>query len=109
MSISRHQVDQILYEFDREFQVSYVNFCRANELADSQLIITLEKNLERKTFAFLQPQFNDVDRNLVASRGLYIAAIKISPVAPNKVEVGDIEGGFAYFSARSVRNITPMA
>lgn len=107
MSISRQTIDQYLYEFDDQYEVSYVNFSRANELTDAQLIITLEKNSERITFAFSQPQFSDVDRNLVASHGLYIAAIKSSPMAPNRIEVGDSEGGFAYFSARNFSNITP--
>ena len=89
--------------------MSYVNFSRASDLADAQLILTLERGCERKTFAFSQPHFNDVDKNLVASKGLYIAAIKSSPLAPNRVEVGDIDGGFAYFTAKNVKNITPMA
>ncbi len=109
MSISRQTLDQHLFEFDQSYQVSYVNFSRGTELADAQLILTLERGCERKTFAFSQPHFNDVDKNLVASKGLYIAAVKSSPLAPNRVEVGDLEGGFAYFSAKNVKNITPMA
>jgi hypothetical protein len=109
MSISRQTLDQYLFEFDQSYEVSYVNFSRATELADAQLILTLERECERKTFAFSQPHFNDVDKNLVASKGLYIAAVKSSPLAPNRVEVGDLEGGFVYFSAKNVKNITPMA
>ncbi len=109
MSISRQTVDQYLYEFDQGYQVTYVNYSRANELTDSQLVLTLERGCERKTFAFAQPHFSDVDKNLIASHGLYIAAIKSSPLAPNRVEVGDIEGGFSYFSAKNVKNITPTA
>ena len=109
MSASRQTLDQYLYEFDQGYVVSYVNYCRASELADAQMILTLERGCERKTFAFSQPQFADVDKNLVASHGIYIASIKSSPLSPVRVEVGDIEGGFAYFTARNVRNITPAA
>ncbi|MAY15058.1 MULTISPECIES: hypothetical protein [Oceanospirillaceae] len=109
MSISRQTLDQYLYEFDQAYRVTYVNYSRANELTDAQLILTLERGCERKTFAFSQPHFNDVDKNLIACHGLYIAAIKSSPLAPNRVEVGDIEGGFSYFTAKNVKNITPTA
>ena len=109
MSISRQTENQNLYEFDHDYQVTYVNFSRGNELADAQLIMTLERGAERKTFTFSRPQFHDVDKNLVTSHGIYIAAIKGSPLSPNRVEVGDIDGGFAYFTAKSVRNITPTA
>lgn len=109
MSFSRQTLDQYLYELDQGYKVTYVNYSRANELTDAQLLLTLERGCERKTFAFSQPQFCDVDKNLVSSHGLYIAAIKSSPLSPNRVEVGDIEGGFAYFTARNVKNITPTA
>lgn len=109
MSISRQSLDQYLYEFDQSYRVTYVNYSRANELSDAQLILTLERDCERKTFAFSKPHFNDVDKNLVACHGLYIAAIKSSPLSPNRVEVGDAEGGFAYFTAKNVKNITPTA
>ncbi|QQD20800.1 hypothetical protein [Venatoribacter cucullus] len=109
MSTSRQTLDQYLYEFDQGYEVSYVNYSRASELADAQLIMTLERGCERKTFAFTQPQFCDVDKNLVASHGVYIASLKSSPLSPVRVEVGDVEGGFAYFTARTVRNITPTA
>ena len=52
MSISRQQVGRFLYEFDEDYQVTYVNFSRANELADAQLIMTLERGCERQSFAF---------------------------------------------------------
>ncbi len=109
MSISRQKVSQYLFEFDESFRVSYVNFSRATELADAQLILTLERGCERKTFAFSQPHFNDVDKNLVSSKGLYVAAVRSSALAPNRVEVGDSETGIAYFTAKNVKNITPMA
>ena len=48
MSISRQTVDQYLYEFDQGYQVTYVNYSRANELTDSQLVLTLERGCERK-------------------------------------------------------------
>lgn len=107
MSTSRQTLEHFLYEFDRDYRVSYVNFCRASDLTDAQLVITMERGSDRKTFAFTQPLFNDIDKNLVSSRGLYIAAVKSSPVAPNRVEVGDADGNFVYFTARTVKNITP--
>lgn len=109
MSTSRQTLEHYLYEFDQGYQVSYVNYSRPSELADAQLVLTLERGCERKTFAFQQPQFADVDKNLVTSHGVYIASLKSSPLSPARIEVGDIEGGFAYFTARSVRNITPTA
>ncbi len=108
MSTSRKLLDQYLFVFDREYQVSYVSYSRANELVDAQLILTLEKGDERKTFAFNQPQFVDIDKNLVTSHGIYIASLKGASSA-SRIEVGDVEGGFAYFSAKNVRNITPTA
>lgn len=109
MSTSRQVVDSRLFEFDQGYHVSYVNYSRANDLCDGQLLMTLMRDCERRTFVFTQPQFHDVDKNLVTSRGLYIVAIKSSLLGPNRVEVCDIEGGFAYFSAKRVREITPMA
>lgn len=109
MSTSRQTLDQYLYEFDQGYQVSYVNYSRASDLVDAQLILTLERGCERKTFTFQQPQFMDTDKNLVTSHGVYIASLKTTATAAARVEVGDIEGGFAYFIARSVRNITPTA
>lgn len=109
MSISRQQVGRFLYEFEDEYQVTYVNFFRANELADAQLIMTLERGCERQTFAFSQPHFSDIDKNLITSKGVYVASLKNSPLSPHRVEVGDLEGGFAYFTAKNVKNITPTA
>ena len=109
MSVSRQQVGRFLYEFDDEYQVTYVNFSRANELADAQLIMTLERGCERQTLAFSQPHFNDIDKNLITSKGIYVASLKSSPLSPHRVEVGDLDGGFAYFSAKNVKNITPTA
>jgi hypothetical protein len=109
MSISRQQVGRFLYEFDEGYQVTYVNFSRANELADAQLIMTLERGCERQTLAFSQPHFNDIDKNLITSKGIYVASLKSSPLSPHRVEVGDLDGGFAYFSAKNVKNITPTA
>ena len=109
MSVSRQQVGRFLYEFDEGYQVTYVNFSRANELADAQLIMTLERGCERQTLAFSQPHFNDIDKNLITSKGIYVASLKSSPLSPHRVEVGDLDGGFAYFSAKNVKNITPTA
>lgn len=109
MSISRQQVGRFLYEFEEEYQVTYVNFSRANELADAQLIMTLERGCERQTFSFSQPHFNDIEKNLITSKGVYVASLKSSPLSPHRVEVGDLEGGFAYFTAKNVKNITPTA
>ncbi|MGK0248729.1 MAG: hypothetical protein ACI910_001462 [Oleispira sp.] len=109
MSISRQQVGRFLYEFEEDYQVTYVNFSRANELADAQLIMTIERGGERQTFAFSQPHFNDIDKSLITSKGVYIASLKNSPLSPHRVEVGDFEGGFVYFTAKNVKNITPTA
>ncbi|MBE0482368.1 MAG: hypothetical protein IBX52_02600 [Bacterioplanes sp.] len=109
MSTSRQVVDNRLFEFDQGYHVSYVNYSRANEICDGQLLLTLSRACERRTFVFTNPQFHDVDKNLVTSRGLYISAIKSSLLGPNRVEVGDIDGGFAYFSAKRVKEITPSA
>lgn len=109
MSISRQITEQSLYEFDSSYQICYVNYSRANDLADAQLLITLEKAGERKTFSFIEPVFADIDKNIVTCHGIYIAALKSSPVSPARIEVGDVEGGFPYFTARSMRNITPTA
>ncbi|MBL4797257.1 MAG: hypothetical protein JKY50_20145 [Oleispira sp.] len=109
MNISRQQVGRFLYEFDEKYQVTYVNFSRANELADAQLIMTLESGCERQTFAFSQPHFNDIEKNLITSKGIYVASLKSSPLSPHRVEIGDAEGGFVYFTAKNVKNITPTA
>lgn len=109
MSISRQEVGRYLYEFEAEYQVTYVNFSRGNELADAQLLLTLEREGERQTLAFSQPHFNDIEKNLITSKGLYVASLKSSPLSPHRVEVGDLEGEFAYFTAKNVKNITPIA
>jgi hypothetical protein len=109
MSLSKQQQGQVLFQFDASYEVSYVNYYRGNELADPQLIITLEKGAERQTFAFTNPHFNDVDRNLISAKGLYVAAVKQNPFGQNQVEVGDLKDGLAYFTARNVKNITPTA
>jgi hypothetical protein len=109
MSISRQQVGRFLYAFVDEYTGTYVNFSSANELADAQLIMTLERGCERQTFAFSQPHFNDIERNLITSKGVYVASLKNTPLSPHRVEVGDLEGGFAYFTAKNVKNITPTA
>ena len=44
MSLSKQQSAQILFQFDSTFEVSYVNYYRGNELADPQLIVTLERD-----------------------------------------------------------------
>src|SRR5690606_26488952 len=106
---SRQTLDQYLYEFDQGYEVSYVNYSRASELADAQLIMTLERGCERKTFAFTQPQFCDVDKNLVASHGVYIASLKRSPLSPLSVEVCYVNDVFPKFTAPMFRNITPTS
>lgn len=109
MSESRQEVSRYLYEFEAEYRVTYVNFSRANELADAQLLLTLERKGERQTLAFSQPHFNDIEKNLVTSKGLYVASLKSSPLSPHRIEVGDLDGCFAYFTAKNVKNITPTA
>jgi len=109
MSLSNQQTSQILFQFDDSFEVSYVNYYRGNELADPQLVVTLERGRDRQTFAFMHPHFNDVDRNLISAQGLYISSVKQSPFGQNQVEVGDLKDGIAYFTARCVKNITPTA
>lgn len=105
MNLSRHATQHFLYEFDQGYEVSYINYSPRNEQLESQLIVTLERDHERKTFAFYQPEFADIEKNLITSQGIYIAAI----TRANKeiIEVGDTAGGFVYFSAQRVRNITP--
>lgn len=71
--------------------------------------MTIERGCERQTFAFSQPHFNDIEKNLITAKGVYVASLKNSPLSPHRVEVGDIEGGFAYFTAKNVKNITPTA
>lgn len=107
MSVINKQEKRSLYKFDASFLVSYVNFSRLPDLSESKLIMTLERGCERNTFAFLDPHFNEVDRNLVCSSGVYIAMSKPSAFGQSRVEVGDLKGGFAYFTARSFYNITP--
>lgn len=107
MGVSKQTNNQYLFKFDQEFKVSYVNYCRANDLVDAQLVITLEKNDRRQTFSFLCPHFSDIDKNLLSAEGIYIANIKESPFSQPRIEVGDLEGGFCYFSAKNVKNITP--
>lgn len=109
MSVSRQKLGRALYEFDESYQVTYVNYCRANELTDAQLIMTLERGNERQTLAFSQPHFSETDKNLITSKGIYVVNLKSSPLSPHRVEVGDLEGNFPYFSAKNVKNITPTA
>lgn len=109
MSKSQQLIEHSLYEFESSYQISYVNYSRTSELVDAQFILTLECAGERKTFAFSQPEFQDVDQNLIMHRGIYIASIKQSALSMARIEVGDLEGGFAYFTAANVRNITPAA
>lgn len=103
MNLSQRLSGQYLYEFDQGFEVSYINYSPSLEGLEAQLLVTLERGRERRTFAFYQPYFNDVEKNIVTSDGIYIAANAHS----GEVEVGDIAGGFAYFTAKRIRNITP--
>lgn len=111
MNLSRQSqaVNGMLYEFDSDYQVSYVNYCRQSSLADAMLILTLEKGNERKTFSFTCPEFSDIDKNLVACRGLYVSSVKDPNTRGQRIEVGDGTGCFVYFCARNVKNITPTA
>lgn len=109
MGLSKQTTSQYLFKFDESYQVAYVNYFRGNELADPQLLVTLEKGCQRQTFAFTYPHFSDVDKNLISSKGLYIANVKASPFSQPQIEVGDLEAGFVYFTARRVKNITPTA
>lgn len=107
MSVKSQKQDHCLYSFEKDYRISYVSFSRMTELTDAQLLITLEKDYIRRTFAFSQPHFNDVDKNLVSSQGIYITTVRDSPLSPNRIEVGDLETACAYFSAKNVREITP--
>lgn len=109
MNKSHQLIEHFLYEFESSFQISYVNYSRTSEMTPSQFLVTLERDGERKTFAFGQPEFKDVEKNLIMHNGIYIATLKNSRFSPARIEVGDVEGGFAYFTASSVRNITPAA
>jgi hypothetical protein len=109
MSLSKQQSAQVLFQFDASFEVSYVNYYRGNDLADPQLVVTLERDSERQSFAFMHPHFNDVDRNLISAQGLAISSVKLSPFGQNQIEVADLKDGMVYFTARIVKNITPTA
>ncbi|MEH6345851.1 MAG: hypothetical protein V7785_12245 [Bermanella sp.] len=109
MSLSKQQSAQVLFQFDESFEVSYVNYYRGNELADPQLVVTLERESERQTFSFLHPHFNDVDRNLISAQGLAVSSVKQSPFGQNQIEVSDLKDNMVYFTARLVKNITPTA
>ena len=109
MGVKNKQYSRYLFKFDATYVVSYVNFSRLPDLSESKLIMTLEKDCTRKTFVFTNPHFNEVDRNLVASSGIYIASIKSPHSKQSRIEVGDMKGSFAYFSARSFDDITPTA
>lgn len=103
MKLGRQISEKYLYEFDQGYEVSYINYSPRQEQLESQLIVTLERGRERRTFAFYQPEFADIEKNLITSDGIYIAGQANS----THVEVGDIQGGFAYFTAKTVRDITP--
>lgn len=107
MNVSRHSLERFLYEFDQGYEVSYINYNPGQALAESQLILTFERDNERRTFAFSMPCFADLDKNLITSQGIYIATLRAMSVSSARIEVGDIQGGFAYFTARSLRDITP--
>ncbi|MFT6152776.1 MAG: hypothetical protein ACJAYK_002745 [Crocinitomicaceae bacterium] len=109
MSLSKQQSAQVLFQFDESFEVSYVNYYRGNDLADPQLVVTLERDSQRQSFAFMHPYFNDVDRNLISAQGLSISSVKLSPFGQNQIEVADLKDGMVYFTARVVKNITPTA
>lgn len=107
MSVSNQKISQCLFQFDDSFEVSYVNYFRGNELTEPRLVITLERDNVRHTFAFAHPRFQETARNLISSRGLYIANVRPSPFAPTQVEVGDLSDGLIFLCARNVKNLTP--
>jgi hypothetical protein len=109
MAASKQSSTQYLFKFDNDFKVSYVNYCRANELIDAQLVVTVEKQGDRQTFNFSCPHFSETDKNLLSADGLYIANIKETPFSQPRIEVGDLAGGFSFFHAKNVKNITPSA
>ena len=106
MHSSQPMLGQYLYEFDQGFEVIYLKYSPRHALADAQLVLTLERGLDRKTFVFHKPKFSAKDKNLMLSQGLYIAYVRGNGDNA-RIEVGDIQGGFIYFTAHSVRNITP--
>lgn len=103
MKLSRQTSEHYLYEFEQDYDISYINYSPRQEHLESQLIITLERANVRQTFAFYEPEFADIEKNLITSKGVYIAAHH----DVDGVEVGDIGGNFIYFTAKRVRNITP--
>lgn len=102
------RVDTQRYEFDQQYRISYVNYSRPSDLADAQLLLTFGQELERHTFAFVRPHFTELESNIVASKGLYIAVVHDVFLDEDHVEVGDLQGDVVYFTASSVRNITPV-
>lgn len=103
MKLSRQLSESYLYEFEQDYDITYINYSPRQEHLESQLIITLERKNERQTFAFYEPEFADIEKNLITSKGVYIAA----KAGTEGVEIGDISGDFIYFTAKRVRNITP--
>ncbi len=97
-----------LYEFDSDFCISYVNYTGANRQVPSQLILTLEKEDERKTFSFFEPEFKETKKNLVSAKGLFIASILGITAKASQVEIGDRDGDI-FFTAKCCKNITPVA
>lgn len=97
-----------IYEFDSDFCVSYVNYTQANEQVESQLLLTLEKSDERRTFAFFDPEFEETNKNLASAKGLFISSISNSDMSLSRIEIGDCDGNI-FFNAKRCKNITPTA
>lgn len=97
-----------IYEFDSDFCISYVNYTQANQQVESQLLLTLERDDERRTFAFFDPEFKETDKNLVSAKGLFISSISNSEMTSSRIEIGDCDGNI-FFNAKRCKNITPAA
>lgn len=97
-----------IYEFDSDFCVSYVNYTGASKQVESQLLLTLERDDERRTFAFFDPEFAETDKNLVSARGVFISSISNSEMTSSRIEIGDRDGNI-FFNAKRCKNITPTA
>lgn len=114
MSVNRiniaefEQRQRTLYEFDSDFCISYINYTGASRQVPSQLILTLEKGDERKTFSFFEPEFKETNKNLVSAKGLFIASIRHTAISSPKIEIGNRDGD-VLFIAKSCKNITPIA
>lgn len=106
MVSDRHQAS-CLYEFDTGFCVSYIHYTPASQQVESQLLLTLEKADVRVSFAFFEPEFMDVDKNLVSAKGLMITSVPGSLMVSSKVQMSDRDG-CVFFKAKRCKHITPI-